>query len=202
MKHFAILLSAILMLSVSFNTAHAERPNILFILADDLGARDMGIEGSTYYETPNIDRIAKTGMRFRHGYATCQVCSPSRASIMTGKYTPRHGITDWIGAGEGEGWKRNTKLLPPHYNHNLPAEDVTLAEALREGGYRTFFAGKWHLGSQGSWPTDHGFEINKGGWDKGSPMGGFFAPYVNPNLESGRNGSDSPLGPLSRFGLT
>ncbi|MFP6879506.1 MAG: sulfatase-like hydrolase/transferase, partial [Roseibacillus sp.] len=71
----------------------AEHPNIVFILADDLGVEDLSIEGSKYYETPHIDRIAKQGMRFTHGYATCQVCSPSRASIMTGKYPARHGVT-------------------------------------------------------------------------------------------------------------
>lgn len=186
---------ALSILALTATTSFAESPkrNFLFILIDDMGARDLSVEGSSYYESPNIDRIAKTGMRFRQGYAACRVCSPSRASIMTGKYTPRHGITDWIGAGEGEGWKRNTKLLPPFYNHNLPQEDTTLAEALREAGYRTFFAGKWHLGGEGSWPTDHGFEFNVGGWDVGSPRGGYFAPYVNPNMESGPNGESLPI---------
>ena len=133
----------------------ADKPNILFILADDLGWRDLSVEGSTFYESPNIDRIANAGMRFTRGYANCQVCSPSRASIMLGKTPARHKITDWIGAAEGEGWKRNTKLLPAKYVHALPAEDVTLAEAFREAGYRTFFAGKWHLGNEGSFPEDH-----------------------------------------------
>ena len=150
--------------------------NFVFILADDLGARDLSCEGSTFYESPNIDTIATEGMRFTNGYAACRVCSPSRASIMTGKSPARHGITDWIGAAEDADWKRNTKLLPARYVWRLPHEDVTLAEALREGGYTTFFAGKWHLGDEGSWPKDHGFDINVGGWDKGSPMGGYFAP--------------------------
>jgi arylsulfatase A-like enzyme len=170
----------------------AER-NFVFILADDLGARDLSVEGSTYYESPNIDRIANGGMRFLQGYASCQVCSPSRASIMTGRCPPRHGITDWIGAAAGFDWKRNTKVLPPEYNRRLPHDDTTIAEALRAAGYRTFFAGKWHLGDQGSWPEDHGFDINVGGWDKGSPIGGYFAPYVNPNLESGPDGESLPL---------
>ena len=188
---FAALAFFVLFSAVSF--ADAPKRNFLFILIDDMGAHDLGVEGSTFYESPSIDRIAKTGMRFRRGYAACQVCSPSRASIMTGKFTARHGITDWIGAAEGEAWKRNTKLLPAYYNHNLPHEDTTLAEALREAGYRTFFAGKWHLGSKGSWPTDHGFEFNVGGWDAGSPAGGYFAPYKNPNLENGPNGESLPL---------
>jgi arylsulfatase A-like enzyme len=170
----------------------ADRPNVLFILADDYGWRDVSIEGSTFYETPHIDRIAGEGMRFTQGYAACQVCSPSRASIMIGKFPARHGITDWIGAAEGEAWKRNTKLLPPRYRHALPAEDTTLAEAFRDAGYRTFFAGKWHLGSEGSHPEDHGFEINKGGFHVGSPPGGYFVPFRNPKLPDGPAGEALP----------
>jgi arylsulfatase A-like enzyme len=127
-------------------------------------------------------------MRFTDGYATCQVCSPSRASIMTGKYTPRHGITDWIGAGTGLKWNRNDRVLPPEYVHNLPAEDTTLAEAMKAGGYKTFFAGKWHLGKKGSHPEDHGFDINKGGHYRGGPPGGYFSPYKNPKLQDGPAG--------------
>ncbi len=171
--------------------APIQKPNILFILADDFGYHDLSSMGSSYYETPNIDRIAHEGMIFTDGYAACQVCSPSRASIMSGKFTARHGITDWIGARTGEEWRkagRFNKLLPPEYVHNLPHEYTTLPEALKEAGYKTFFAGKWHLGSEGSWPEDHGFDINKGGWDKGSPIGGFYAPWENPRLESGPDG--------------
>ena len=169
------------------------KPNVLFILADDLGWRDLSIEGSTFYETPHIDRIARSGMRFTRGYAACQVCSPSRAAIMTGKSPARLGITDWIGAQQGVDWKRNTRLLPAYYNHHLPHSDVSMAEAFLEGGYRTFFAGKWHLGNEGSYPEDHGFEINIGGHEKGSPPGGFFAPYTNPRMESGPDGESLPL---------
>jgi len=170
----------------------AEEPNVLFILADDLGWRDLSVEGSTFYESPNIDRIAKAGMRFTRGYAACQVCSPSRASIMLGQTPARHKITDWIGAAEGKGWKRNTKLLPPKYVHALPTEDTTLAEAFKEAGYRTFFAGKWHLGGEGSFPEDHGFDINIGGHHRGSPPGGFFAPFKNPKMEDGPPGESLP----------
>jgi arylsulfatase A-like enzyme len=171
--------------------AEKPKPNILFILADDFGYHDMSITGSTYYETPHIDRIATEGMIFTHGYANSQVCSPSRASIMSGKSTARHGITDWIGARTGEEWRKQnrfTKLLPPDYVHNLLHEYTTLPEALKESGYKTFFAGKWHLGNEGSWPENHGFDINKGGWDKGSPIGGFYAPWENPRLNSGPDG--------------
>ncbi|RAJ10397.1 sulfatase [Arenibacter echinorum] len=162
-----------------------QRPNVVFILVDDLGLVDLGITGSKYYETPNIDKLAKEGMVFTQGYAASRVCSPSRASIMTGKFTARHGITDWIGAASGAAWRshnRHDKLLPADYVHSLPAKDVTIAETMKKEGYKTFFAGKWHLGSEGSYPEDHGFDINKGGWEKGSPMGGYFSPWDNPTL--------------------
>jgi arylsulfatase A-like enzyme len=172
-------------------SAAAERPNVLFILADDLGWRDLSNEGSTFYESPHIDRIANGGMKFTRGYAACQVCSPSRASIMTGKYPTNHGITTWIGDSAGEQWRRANRQdshLPAEYDRNLRASEITLAEAFEDAGYATFFAGKWHLGSPGSWPTDHGFQVNKGGWDVGSPRGGYFSPWQNPNLESGPAG--------------
>ena len=195
--------SIVLLVCLSFGQAHVHaadeakrRPNIVFILADDLGWRDLSNEGSTYYESPHIDRIAAAGMKFTRGYATCQVCSPSRASILTGKYPPNHGITTWIGDASGKAWSgrgRHDSHLPAEYDRNLRASEITLAEVLRENGYRTFFAGKWHLGSKGSWPTDHGFDVNKGGWDVGSPRGGFFAPWQNPNLESGPAGESLTL---------
>ena len=172
------------------------KPNIVFILADDLGWRDLSNAGSTFYESPHIDRIHREGMSFTRGYATCQVCSPSRASILTGKYPPNHGITTWIGERSGESWrtvKRHDSHLPPAYQRALGAEETTLAEALRQIGYKTFFAGKWHLGGKGSWPTDHGFDINRGGWDVGSPRGGYFAPWKNPNLAPGPNGESLPI---------
>jgi arylsulfatase A-like enzyme len=167
------------------------RPNVVFILADDLGYYDLSCMGSDYYETPHIDQIANQGIVFTQGYASCQVCSPSRASIMSGKSPARHGITDWIGAKTGEEWRqagRFSKLLPPENGDHLPHAYITLPEAMKEAGYKTFFAGKWHLGDKGSWPEDHGFDINKGGWDKGWPGGGYFAPWENPNLESGPDG--------------
>jgi arylsulfatase A-like enzyme len=173
--------------------ADAAPRNFVFILVDDLGCRDLGVEGSTFHETPNIDALANSGMRFEQGYAACRVCSPSRASIMTGKATPRHGITDWIGAPSGRNWKRNDKVLPAEYSHNLSHEDTTIAEALKSAGYKTFYAGKWHLGKEGSWPEDHGFDINKGGWEPGSPRGGYFAPWTNPRLENGPNGESLTL---------
>lgn len=173
--------------------ADKKKPNVVFILADDLGWRDLSNEGSSFYESPNIDSIANGGVKFTRGYANCQVCSPSRASILTGKYPARLKLTDWIGAPMGEQWKRNTKLLPAQYSNVLPQDDTTMAEAFREAGYRTFFAGKWHLGGKGSHPEDHGFDINVGGNHRGSPPGGFFSPYRNPKMTDGPKGESLPL---------
>ena len=170
-----------------------QRPNIIFILADDLGCTDLQCTGSRFYESPHIDRIAKKGINFTQGYAACQVSSPSRASILTGKFTARHGITNWIGETTGEQWRemgRHSKLLPAEYTRQLPSSEVTLAEALRENGYKTFLAGKWHLGGDGSMPEDHGFDINIGGYESGSPRGGYFSPYQNPKLADGPKGEN------------
>jgi len=170
-----------------------EKPNILFILVDDLGINDLGYTGSNYYETPNIDSLASKSFSFTQGYATSRVCSPSRASIITGKFTARHGITDWIGAKTGTNWRshnKHDKLLPADYVEKLPKDDITLAEILKANGYQTFFAGKWHLGDVGSHPEDHGFDINIGGFESGSPRGGYFSPYKNPKMKDGSNGEN------------
>lgn len=164
-----------------------EKPNVLFIIADDYGAYDMSASGSEFYQTPNLDSLASESMIFTNGYAASRVCSPSRASIMSGKSPARHGITDWIGAPAGEEWRkreRHTKLLPPDYQRSLPHDYIVLPEALKEEGYFTFFAGKWHLGSEGSYPEDHGFDINQGGFESGGPYtGGYFSPFNNPKME-------------------
>lgn len=176
-----------LFLSVSNNENETVRPNVLFIIADDLGFHDLSCNGSAYYETPHIDRLAQGAMTFQSGYASAPVCSPARASILTGQFAPRHGITEWIGARSGESWRkqgRHTPLLPPDYLKELPSDNYSWAEAMRDAGYITFFSGKWHLGSEGSWPEDHGFDINVGGWDSGSPVSGYFDPYDNPNLKN------------------
>lgn len=195
-SHLAVTITSFAVLFASLGLQAAEQDglstkmNVLFILVDDYGIKDVGIEGSTFYETPHIDALALSGMRFLRGYASCQVCSPSRASLLLGKTPARHGITDWIGAGVGDRFAKSNhvKLAVPEYTRNLPADDMTLAETLKQAGYTTFFAGKWHLGSEGSWPEDHGFDINKGGWDKGSPTGGYFSPWKNPRLPSGPPG--------------
>lgn len=169
------------------------KPNILFILADDLGYSDLSCMGSGYYETPNIDGIANAGMVFTDGYAGCQVCSPSRATVLTGQFTARHGVTDWIGAPEGEAWRdkeRYSKMLPANYKHHIDTLAVTLPMALRDGGYSTFFAGKWHLGDLGYYPENFGFDINIGGYHKGGPVGGYFSPWKNPKLRKQEPGEN------------
>lgn len=190
---FATLVMACLSLLLLSCRKAPERKNVLFILVDDYGYNDMSFRNASFYETPNIDALAGESMVFNEGYAACQVCSPSRASILSGKFPARHGITDWIGAPAGEEWRkmnRHNQLLPADYVRSLPAEYVILPEALKEEGYKTFFAGKWHLGAKGSWPEDHGFEVNVGGWDAGSPWGGYFSPFENPKLENKEDGEN------------
>jgi arylsulfatase A-like enzyme len=181
------------LVAISCSASAAERPNIVLILADDLGLHDLSGEGSTYYESPHIDSIAKKGMRFTAGYAACQVCSPSRASILTGKYPPRHGITTFIGDRAGAQWRehgRHDSHFPPGYRRHLDPSEITLAEALRDAGYATFTAGKWHLGGQNSLATHHGFEIDKQGW---GPRPRFFSPWNNPHLDTPNPGESLPI---------
>ena len=159
-------------------------PNVLFILVDDLGWADLSCYGSTYHETPHIDQLAAEGLKFTQAYASSPVCSPTRAAIMTGKNPTRIGITDWIPGQD----PRDRILLGAEDRHALPLEEKTLAEAFQQEGYKTFFAGKWHLGEEGYHPEDQGFEINLGGHDKGSPPGGYFSPYKNPKLTDGPEG--------------
>lgn len=175
-----------------------KRPNFVVFLVDDLGWRDVGCFGSTFYETPHIDRLAASGMRFTSAYATCPVCSPSRVSMLTGEYPQRTEVTDYIndgGANQPENWKRNTPLLPAAYRDHLPLDRVTLAEALRSAGYATCFAGKWHMGRAEHFPEHQGFDFNHGGTSQGGPYGGkkYFSPYGNPRLPDGPEGEYLPL---------
>lgn len=135
-----------------------QKPNLVFLLADDLGWADLGCYGSAFHETPNLDRMARDGVRFSTFYSAGSVCSPTRSSIMTGKYPVRTGITDWIPGQEAP----NRKLVQLRPRTQLPHNEVTLAESMKTGGYQTAYIGKWHLGRNGSLPTDHGFELYLG----------------------------------------
>lgn len=161
----------------------AKKPNFLFFLVDDLGWADLSCYGSTYHETPNIDALAAGGMKFDQAYTACPVCSPTRASILTGRHPVRVDITDWIPGNGNTG-----KFLKVEDRDNLALDEVTIAEVLKGEGYQTFFAGKWHLGEKGHWPNDQGFETNIGGHHKGSPPGGYYAPWNNPVLEAKQDG--------------
>ncbi|MEM6689440.1 MAG: sulfatase [Planctomycetota bacterium] len=171
----------------------AEKPNVVIILVDDLGIRDLGVEGSTFYETPQIDALANGSFRFTNAYSSSRVCSPTRASLQLGQSPIRHGITQYIGGRSGMNFNRGERLFSAEYVRQLPSEPTTLAEAMNEGGYRTFFAGKWHLGGEGSLPTDHGFDLNVGGYSPGTPPGGFFSPYRNQKLTDGPQGESLTL---------
>ena len=148
----------------SVNSAETAKPNIIFILADDLGCMDIGaFNPKTFYETPHINSLANRGMKFNQAYAACCVCSPTRGSIMTGRYPPRFGITNFIPGG------RSGKLLPAPNAGQLALEEVTIAESLRDADYATFFAGKWHLGGDEFYPGAQGFpkKLNSGTGTKG-----------------------------------
>jgi arylsulfatase A-like enzyme len=168
----------------------AVRPNVVLILVDDLGWTDLGCYGSTFHQTPRLDAFAAEGVRFTNAYAASPVCSPTRAAIMTGRHPARLKITDWIPGmmARNQEAAARQKLRGPQILNSLPHRETTLAEALREQGYQTFFAGKWHLGDRPHWPQHQGFEINRGGIEVGSPPGGYYSPYKNPQLSDGPEG--------------
>jgi len=193
--------------------AHTAEPlNVLFIIADDLGVMDTSpYNPECFYETSNLQALAESGMRFTNGYAACPVCSPTRSAVMTGQWPARTRNTDYFGApneflgqalpGDYDATRdgrfgRHAKrpLWPAPYLGQLAENHTTLAEALKAHRYATFFAGKWHLGPEGSWPEDHGFDVNKGGIQRGGPYGGdkYFSPYGNPRLEDGPPGEHLP----------
>jgi arylsulfatase A-like enzyme len=166
------------------------QPNIILITVDDLGWTDLGCYGSTFYETPNIDKLAREGFRFTNAYAAAAICSPTRAAIMTGQYPARIGITDWIRARFQGGGEQNREgfedfpdknLLTPYNPYHLDIEETTIPELLKTEGYVSGFIGKWHLGTEAWFPEKQGFDMNKGGCDYGQPPS-YFDPYISlPN---------------------
>lgn len=170
----AIWLAGHLPNQVSAKDELARSPNIVFFLVDDLGWRDVGCYGSSFYETPQIDRLASQGVRFTDAYAACHVCSPTRASILTGKYPARLQLTDWLPGRKEFDFQllKNADIL-----QQLPFAETTLAEHLKKQGYATAIFGKWHLGEEPSGPLRHGFDVQVPKWNKGWPRAGYFAPF-------------------------
>jgi arylsulfatase A-like enzyme len=160
----------------------AEKPNIIYFNADDLGVMDVGFMGRKEYRTPNLDRLAAEGMVFTEAYAPAANCAPSRAACISGQYAARHGVYT-VGRSE-RGDSSDRKIIPIENTRHLPDENVTMAEALKAGGYKTIHLGKWHLGDD---PKTQGFDINIGGWSSGGPYdGGYFSPFKE-------------VGPMHRF---
>lgn len=162
--------------------------NVVLILIDDLGWRDLTCFGSSFYETPNLDRMAREGLRFTDAYASCPVCSPTRASLLTGRYPARVGLTDWIDFA-GLIQPNRGQLVDVPYLPYLPPQEETAAALLRRHGHATWHVGKWHLGFANTYPERHGFDVNIGGSYMGYPgPEGYFSPYKIPNLASGPPG--------------
>jgi arylsulfatase A-like enzyme len=166
------------LLILSTTACKQQPPNILLINIDDMGWRDVGFMGSQYYETPNIDALAAEGMIFTEAYASASNCAPSRACLMSGQWTPRHGVYTVVSSERGN--SRDRKLIPTPNNTVLPESQYTLAEALKDAGYVTCHAGKWHLSEH---PERQGFDVNIGGWESGNP-GSYYPPYTRVPLEA------------------
>lgn len=185
---------AFLLLLASITPARAASPNVVLIVADDLGWSDLGCYGSDLHRTPRLDALADQAVRFTSAYAASPVCTPTRASILTGKHPARLQMTIWRESALQRG---NRKLLQPVTRGDLPLEELTLAEVLRDAGYYTAHIGKWHLGRAESYPQPHGFHVNIGGTLWGAPQS-FFYPYRGdqyfrdwryvPDLEPGQAG--------------
>ena len=171
-------------------TASLSGKSYVLIVVDDLGYMDIGTYNpKSFYETPNVDRLAAEGTKFTDGYAANPVCSPTRFGIQTGGYPTRKDCTNFFSG------RRGGKFAPAPLHDRLDLDETTIAEALKEQGYATFFAGKWHLGpSEEFWPEKHGYDINAGGWKTGGPYTGkkYFSPYKNPKLSDGPNGEHLP----------
>ncbi len=191
MRPFLICLLAA---ATSVASGAVTKPNIVLIVADDLGWRDLGCYGSDLHETPHIDRLAAAGVRFTDAYAAAPVCTPTRASILTGEHPARLNMTIWREASRDRGTRQ---LLEPLTLSDLPLGETTLAEVLHDHGYYTAHIGKWHLGGAASYPESHGFDVNVGGTLWGAPQS-FFYPFRGdqyfrdwryvPGLEPGQPG--------------
>lgn len=172
--------------ALSVGEAFAEAPkgkplNFLYVIVDDLGWSDTSPYGNKVIDTPNLERLAREGARFTNAYASCPVCSPSRASVMTGKYPARIGLTDFI---PGSPQRTTSKLITPKFTQEIPIDEVTIAKLVKPKRYASANIGKWHLGGEGFSPTDQGFDVNIGGDDRGHPAR-YFGPETFPNMDLG-----------------
>ena len=181
LRRWLTRLAAITFLFSHLAFAGARPPNVVFILADDLGWSDLGCYGADLHDTPHLDRLAREGVRFTQAYAM-PVCSPTRASILTGRHAARLHYTIWR---EGAlGVPHDQQLVPPPTIADLPASETTLAEVLKGAGYLTFHVGKWHLGDAAHSPETQGFDLNIGGTHWGAPAT-YFYPFRGPSGSSG-----------------
>ena len=181
MRNRSIFLIACCLSGLAARAPAVEQPHILCIMADDLGWMDLHCQGNGVLRTPQIDGLAKQGVRFTNAYAAAPVCSPTRAALITGLAPARLHITQH-GADGKQFWPEDRLVQPPPTKHELSHETTTLAERLKAAGYATGFFGKWHLGDDKKfWPTEHGFDVNVGGCGFGGPPT-YFDPYRIPTL--------------------
>ena len=187
-----LLAPLLCILSLATHLRAGDQPNIIVILVDDMGWMDLSCQGSDYYKTPAIDRLATEGIRFSNGYAACAVCSPTRAALQTGRYPHRVGVTDWIRSRFQRGrigtpsknpteyvGGRNREFFCPPNPYWMEHEEITIPEALKARGYQSGYIGKWHLGDPAWFPPGQGYDENKGGCDYGQPPS-YFDPYNQP----------------------
>jgi arylsulfatase A len=195
---FLFLIVAIPVAVASAASSPSKPLNVILILADDLGWTDLACFGSKFYETPHIDKLARDGMKFTQAYSACNVCSPTRAAILTGKYPARVRITDWIPGLPPD----NPKLLVPEFTKFLPHQEMTVARVLKSAGYVTASIGKWHLGGEEFYPEKHGFDTNFAGTAGAAPQS-YFAPYkiatLQPEGEPGEYLTDRLAEEAARF---
>jgi arylsulfatase A-like enzyme len=186
----ALILAAALLTACAAPSRADRQPNIVLVLIDDLGWRDLSCQGSEFFETPNIDRLAREGVRFTDAYAAAPVCSPTRACLMTGKHPARLKLTDFL---KGKRTRPGSQILPAEYANYLPLEETTVAELLRARGYATGHIGKWHLGHGEHGPDAQGFEVNVGGGIWGHPLSFFWPAWKDaPTIEGRHDGEYLP----------
>ncbi len=201
MQNYLVKIGLLFFAAVSALTA-SDKPNVIYINVDDLGWADVGYQGNTYYETPNIDKLSTQGMVFSNAYAAAANCAPSRASALTGQATPRHGV--YTGEKSDRGKSSTRKLIPTENTLHIRSNNATLGNLLQSVGYITATIGKWHVSEN---PLKHGFDINIGGSHEGGPyQGGYRSPYEYPNLVSKNEGeyltdrlTDEAIGFITKY---